>query len=346
MTGHTTPTIPAILADYRPAIDAALKDALDRPGQAYRVLRYAMGWESADGEPISAQTGKAVRPSLCLLACEMVGGNATSALPAAVSLELIHNFSLIHDDIQDRDESRHGRPSVWKTWDEAKALDAGNTMRVEADLAVQRLTAVGVQVATAVEVATVINEVFLEVVQGQYLDVSFEQRRDVGLSDYFQMISMKTGALIRTSLMLGAMLGEAEPQTVRAFTEFGRALGAVFQITDDVLGIWGDEESTGKPVGSDIRRKKKSLPILFAMSKSRGTALRRMREIYAQDSVSGPDVAAVLEIMDDLETRRYAGAVADRHRGEALDALSAAELEPEILKSAEEIAQFLLTRSF
>ncbi len=339
-------TLPAILVSYRGAIEAALRTALDGAGPIHDVLRYAMGWADAEGNPVSAQRGKAVRPSLCLFACDAVGGSVEQALPAAVSLELIHSFSLIHDDVQDRDETRHHRPTVWSVWGEAKALDAGNTIRVVADLALQKLTAAGVPVATAFEAASILNSASLELVQGQYLDVSFEERVDVGLHEYLQMVSMKTGALIHASLTLGAMLGACEPHTVLAFTQFGKSLGAAFQISDDVLGIWGDEASTGKPVGSDIRRKKKSLPVVFAMSRSRAAARERLLAVYEHETVSDADVAAVLEIMDDLGSREYAQSLAEERRDEALDALAGAEISPEGRRHAEEIGGFLVNRSF
>ena len=340
-------SLPAILLRYRAVIDAALRESLALHGsRVYDVLRYAMGWSDVHGNPETAPAGKALRPALCLFACEAMGGPMDRALPAAVSLELMHNFSIIHDDIQDRDETRHHRPTVWKAWGEAEALDAGNTLRVKADLALHKLTAAGVPAANAVEAGAILNEVLLEMVQGQYLDVSFEDRRDVRLREYFRMISMKTGALIRASLTLGAVLGAGEPQTVLAFTEFGRSLGAAFQISDDALGIWGDEATTGKPVGSDIRRKKKTLPVVFAMAKSRAAARERMLAIYEQETVSDADVAAVLEIMEELGTREYAQSLAKQRRDEALEALAGAEISPEARRHAEEIAGFLVTRSY
>jgi geranylgeranyl diphosphate synthase type I len=196
----------------------------------------------------------------------------------------------------------------------------------------------------ALEVATILNEVCLEVIQGQYLDLSYEGRADIGLRDYFEMVSMKTGALIGASLTLGAVLGGGEPHTVRAFKEWGRSLGRLFQIRDDVLGIWGDEDATGKPVGSDIRRRKKTLPVVFAMSRSRA-ARERIVGTYEQANVSEDDVAAVMEIMEGVRAREYAQGLANEQRDIAMDALSGAEISPEGLRHAEEIADFLATRS-
>ena len=241
-TGSRTQGLPQAFLRYRSQIDVALRESLyARTSPAHDVLRYSMGWTDVNGNPDAGTVGKALRPTLCLYACEASGGRASQALPAAVALELIHNFSLIHDDIQDRDRVRHHRPTLWALWGESKALVAGNTLRVIADASLQRLTEVGVGLDEALEVTGLLTEAYLEMIEGQYLDLAYEGRPDIGIPEYLTMISRKTGALIRCAMNIGAVLGTSDPAVADAFREAGRSLGFVFQIRDDLLGVWGDE---------------------------------------------------------------------------------------------------------
>ena len=262
-------SLPAVFQRYQESIDSALRDRLsDSTSFLYSILRYAMGWSDESGAPVSAPQGKALRPTLCLLTCEAVCGEYKRALPPATSLELIHNFSLIHDDIQDRDEYRRHRPTVWKVWGEPIALTAGNVMRIVADTSIEGQRGDSVSAVDIVTVNRVLTEASLEMIEGQYLDVAFEGRSDIGMKSYLDMISRKTGALIRTPMHVGAIMGTDDSEVIESFRECGRSLGYVFQIRDDVLGIWSQEKTTGKPVGADIRRKKNSLPIVHAMSQA------------------------------------------------------------------------------
>ena len=256
--------LPAVFDRYREEVGLALRASLSGDDSPIRrMLAYAMGWVDAEGVPTLATEGKALRPTLCLLACEATGGVSADAMPAAVALELVHNFSLIHDEIQDRDDVRRHRPTLWTVWGERKALVAGNVMRILADMALW-----GHQDReTALAVAELVTQANLEMIEGQYMDLHFEGRMDITLDDYLAMISRKTGALIRCSLVAGAAAGSGDPAIIEAFEESGKAFGMVFQVRDDYLGVWGVESATGKPVGADIRRKKNAFPFVYAMSK-------------------------------------------------------------------------------
>jgi geranylgeranyl diphosphate synthase type I len=194
------------------------------------------------------------------------------------------------------------------------------------------------------DVVNLLTEAYLEMIEGQYLDISYEGRRDIGMGDYLNMIARKTGALIRCSLNLGAMIGTRHTATVEAFRDFGRSLGYVFQIRDDVLGVWGDEESTGKPVGADIIRKKNSLPVVYAMSVASGSDKQLLDDAYRRDELNDEDVSMALEVMDKVHTKEYAHRIAVDHCDSAMRALSAVELEPEFRQQAEELIHFLLVR--
>ena len=341
------PPLPAVFQRYQESIDFALRDRLsDTTSLVYSILRYAMGWSDESGVPVSAPQGKALRPTLCLLTCEAVCGKYERALPPAVSLELIHNFSLIHDDIQDRDEYRRHRPTVWKVWGEPIALTAGNVMRIVADTSIEGLQSDSVSVTDIVTVNEVLTEASLEMIEGQHLDVAFEGRSDIGMKSYLGMISRKTGALIRTPMHVGAIMGTDDPAVIESLRECGRSLGYVFQIRDDVLGIWSEEKTTGKPVGADIRRKKNSLPIVHAMSQADRVQKRTLEVIYDKETIEDADVETVLDIMDSLGTEEFANSMAAEHCERGLEWLKGIEIHSEARVDIEELSTFLLIRQY
>ena len=344
MDGEAT-ALPGMFQRYRAHIGQALRSSLSRDtNHVYDLLRYYMGWVDADGNPCVATEGKALRPTLCLFACEASSGSMSKAMPAAVALEFIHNFSLIHDDIQDLDETRHHRLTLWAVWGIPKALVAGNVLRVVADMSLERLVAEGVALDRALSAVDLLTEAYLEMIEGQYLDLAYEGRLDIGMPDYLAMISRKTGALIRCALNLGAVVGTGDKAVIAAFRTCGRSLGYVFQIRDDILGVWGDEETTGKPVGADIRRRKNSFPVVYAMSQAEGKDKQRLLEVYRKERLADEDVSVVLGIMDRLNTREFAQSLASEHCEEALEALAGIELEPSVRREVEELANFLLVR--
>lgn len=337
--------LPTIFQRYRADIGEALRHELSRDQpRVYDMLRYYMGWADADGNPCTATEGKALRPTLCLFACDAVGGTPRQAMPAAVALELIHNFSLIHDDIQDKDETRHHRPTLWAKWGVPRALVAGNVLRIVADMALKRLRDEGVDSGLAVQVVQLLTDAHLSMIEGQYLDLRYEGRPDIRIDQYLDMVSRKTGALIRCATTLGAVIGTRDEAMVSALNKWGRSLGYVFQIRDDILGVWGDEETTGKPVGADIRRKKNSFPVVYAMSAAREHDRRALEKIYNQSQISDDDVSVVLDVMRQTNVREHAQSLAAEHCEAALHELSSVEMEPEIRDEAEELVQFLLVR--
>jgi geranylgeranyl diphosphate synthase type I len=330
---------------YRANISRSLRDSLSQQhSDVYDMLRYYMGWVDENGRPHEAMEGKALRPTLCLFACEAVGGALEMAMPSAVALELIHNFSLIHDDIQDRDEIRHNRKTLWAVWGDPKALVAGNVLRVVADECLHQLLDSGLDYDRALAAGMLLTEAYLEMIEGQYLDLQFEGRHDISMSDYLNMISRKTGALIRCSLNLGAVVGAQEQGVGDAFKESGRAMGYVFQIIDDVLGVWGDEETTGKPVGADIRRKKNSYPVVYTMGRANDKDQKMLNEIYEKDELDDSDVDSVLAVMDRLDVKNQAQQEAEKYANVALESLAPVELSREARQEVEDLAHFLLVR--
>ena len=338
------PELPGMFTEYRDGIGIALREALSRDAPVYDLLRYYMGWADRRGNPASGTEGKYLRPTLCLFACEAVGGSREQALPAAAALELIHNFSLIHDDIQDKDETRHHRKTLWAIWGIPKALVAGNVLRVVADRTLDDLAAKDIPASRVNTAVNQLTQAYLEMIEGQFLDISFEGQQEVGLKRYLDMIARKTGALIRCSFTMGALIGSPDTSIANAFRESGRALGFLFQVRDDILGIWGDEESTGKPVGADIRRKKNAFPAVYAMSQAQGEDKRHLLSIYRKSELSDADVEDVLHIMDALNVRDHAHTLALEEAEVAMEALSAVEMDHSARREYENLLGFLLYR--
>ncbi|NQW16232.1 MAG: polyprenyl synthetase family protein [Chloroflexi bacterium] len=341
------PSLPQFFERYQPLIAAALRDEL-QPHELplYTTLRYYLGWVDPNGNPDPRPEGKALRPTLCLLACEAVGGNPEDALPAAVALEYIHNFSLIHDDIQDQDEMRRHRKTVWAIWGEPVGIVSGNTIFSLADLSSGKLTDRGVDPATSVAVGRVLAERYLKMMEGQFLDISFESRLAITTPEYLDMIQRKTGALIECSIYCGALIGAGSirsDELIGNMRALGRELGYIFQIRDDLLGIWGGP-ATGKPVGADIQRKKKALPAVHALDNASGAAAKRLRAIYSKKFVSAPDVEIVLEIMDDLGTREHCESLAREHWDKALHVIESVPLSGKSAHDLRDLGEFLLIR--
>ena len=333
---------PAALTRYRRALDDHLRSLVNRPEprDLYRMLRYHLGWEDAEGRPAES-TGKRLRPTLCLLACEAAGGEAERALPFASAIELVHNFSLVHDDVQDGDRLRHGRDTVWAVWGEPQAINAGDALLALAHLSLTEITEKSVVAASRL-----LNERTLEMVEGQVMDIAFEEQTDVSLDAYLAMISSKTGALFDAALALGAVAAGAPEEKVAALGRCGRQLGLAFQVRDDMLGIWGDVDRTGKPVAADIHRHKKSLPIVFALNRAEADDLERLQEVYGAGEPSAGDVSFVVGLLGSLGAQTYCQDEADKHRTAALSELDAAELDERAAGEIREVADFLLERDF
>ncbi|MDP2953337.1 MAG: polyprenyl synthetase family protein [Chloroflexota bacterium] len=330
--------LPATFERYRPALDQELRSLLaGRELPLYAMLSYHLGWAVAAGLASNGSTGKALRPTLCLLACEAVGADYRQVLPAAAALELVHNFSLVHDDIQDGDQERHHRATVWSLWGQGQGINTGNALRVLASLALLRLE---VPWGRQLQAFRLLDEACLEMVEGQYLDLAFETQARVTPEQYLAMITRKTAALIRCSLQIGAVLGGAQNGAVAGLGRFGYHLGLAFQIRDDILGIWGDAGTTGKP-SADIRRRKKTFPVVYALEKS-----SLVRHAYDKTPLDEADVALVLAELETVDARGYAQRTARHYCCQARACLESLSLEPAYRRELEETSSFLVERDY
>jgi geranylgeranyl diphosphate synthase type I len=275
---HTEGGIPAAaLAEAasrrtRDVVEPVLRAAVQTlPGRLRTISAYHLGWEDADGAAVDGNGGKLLRPGLVLAAAAAVGGERVAdpaVVAAAAAVELAHNFTLLHDDVIDRDHTRRHRPTAWTVFGAENAILAGDAMLALA------LRLVGGEAASRLA------ECVIEICDGQYEDCAFEQRDDVTLEECLAMAGKKTGALLGCACALGALAMRADPLTVAAMDLFGREIGMAFQLTDDLLGIWGDPALTGKPVGSDLSARKKSLPVVAALS-ARSSAAGELARLYA-----------------------------------------------------------------
>ncbi|MDE3092102.1 MAG: polyprenyl synthetase family protein, partial [Chloroflexota bacterium] len=326
------------------ALETELRAMVASPDAVYNayygMFLYHLGWTDAKFAAVKTDSGKRIRPLLCLVTCEAAGGEWRPALPVAAAIELAHNFSLIHDDIEDQSDERRGRAAVWKVWGLAQGLNAGDGMFVLARLALDRLR--GLPIEKCAALSTIFDQATLALCQGQFLDLGFETRLDVTADEYLQMIRGKTAALISAAARMGALLATDDRTIIDAFARFGENIGLAFQITDDILGIWGDPSVTGKSAATDILSKKKTLPALLGLNHpASGAALR---EIYREQRLQSAHVARVLELLDAAGIRAETQRRADEFRAAAHAALDATGIKNRAMDNLREIAEAMTRR--
>jgi len=335
-----TATLPSTLERSRPLVEPALRKALARLDPWSRhVATYHFGWCDADGRPTSGRGGKAVRPALAVLAAESVGAPVSAALPGAVAVELVHNFSLLHDDLMDRDVERRHRRTVWVIWGPATAILAGDALLALAHEVLLESPASG-----AARAARLLASATRELTRGQVADLAFETRDDVGLDECIDMATAKTGSLLAASAGIGALLADAPESTVDALMMFGREVGVAFQLVDDVLGIWGDPAVTGKPVHSDLRSRKKSLPVTWGVTRNDADPELR-RWLSGPDEPSEESLPRVAELLDRAGARAWALAEASVRMRLAEQALTQVDIKAETRAELIELAHYVVDRS-
>jgi geranylgeranyl diphosphate synthase type I len=338
-----------VLRDYSDRLDRWLVEVLPDPDPAterfYEMIRYHLGWIDEHGNPSSAATalGKRIRPALALLACESLGGRAEDARGVAAAIELVHNFSLVHDDIQDHSETRRHRPTVWRRWGAEQAINVGDHIFTLAQLALVRLSPpIPERIVAAQEE---LNQTCVRLVEGQYIDLALADATQCTQDDYFAMIERKTAALIAAACRLGALFAGASIEVQGAFAEFGRELGIAFQLQDDVLGVWGTD-AIGKPADADILERKKAAPAVLALNLNDSKAAR-LREMYgATEPLMVHEVHEIRALLTKLEVRPVIEAMAFEHHGAALQALERTGARDAAKLHMVDLCRSLLDRKF
>lgn len=295
--------IPEMFARYGSMISDGLDTQIPfkKGTEVFGIHSYHIGFSDSQGKKIdpTVYMGKCLRPTLCLFVCDALGGDVRQCVEAAVSLELIHNFSLIHDDIQDKDIERRHRETVWHLWGIPKALVSGNALHTVGDMSTSTN---GFEINASrhnIGLSKLLTNAYMKMIIGQCEDLSFETKNDVTIEMYLRMIEGKTGALIQSSIMMGALSATKDIDKTQAFEEIGFLLGQAFQIRDDYLGVWGNPTITGKPIGGDIFRKKKTYPVIYGFANASELSKQRLDELYAKTDLSDADVLSIMSILED-----------------------------------------------
>ncbi|HEX6555643.1 MAG TPA: polyprenyl synthetase family protein [Ktedonobacteraceae bacterium] len=281
-------------------------------------MQYHLGWVDQQLRPADGHPGKLLRPKLLLLSYELAWAQGQPpathplalslrpALPAAAAIELAHNFTLLHDDIEDGDVERRHRRTVWSVWGIPQAILVGDALIALTRLHLWKVLDEGVEPATALHLAKLFDAALLRLTEGQHLDMSFEGQQQISLSSYEEMISRKTATLMGCATEMGATLGTWNQDIIEGLARFGHALGLAFQVRDDMLGVWATEAELGKLPAGDIYRRKKSLPILHAFQYAQPDDQQAMAKMYTQDTpITQEQVQEVLVIFVRTQTREY-----------------------------------------
>ncbi|MDI2032282.1 family 2 encapsulin nanocompartment cargo protein polyprenyl transferase [Saccharopolyspora sp. TS4A08] len=328
------------LTSSRTMVEPALRAAVDRlPDRMREVAGYHMGWLDERGDPVRADRGKAMRPAMVVLSASAVGGDPADAVPAAVAVELAHNFSLLHDDVMDGDVTRRHRPTAWTVFGNATAILAGDALlSLAADvLASSRHP----ESSGAVRM---LSSAVLGLIDGQNADLEFETRADVGVAECQRMARDKTGALLGCACALGALYGGGSPEQITRMRSFGERLGLAFQHIDDLLGIWGDPAMTGKPVFSDLRTRKKTLPVVSALTSGTNAGQRLASLYYREQPLISGELAQAAELVTLAGGKAWSQAQADELLAAALSDLRKAEPDEEAAAGLTALAHLVARR--
>jgi geranylgeranyl diphosphate synthase type I len=312
-----------LLAWGRETTEPVLRAAVSGlPESIGRIVGYHFGWWDRRGRPTGGTRGKALRPTLVLLSATALGGTTPAASDAAAAVELVHNFSLVHDDVLDGDLARHHRPTVWREFGTDRAIVAGDAMLA---LALQTILR---DPPASTRGGEWLSRCVVQLCAGQDDDLGFERRADVTVPECLAMTAGKTASLLACSCALGALCADAHADRIDAMRLFGHELGMAFQLVDDLLGIWGDPQTTGKPVGADLFRRKKSLPVVAALA-SDTAAGRELADLYRRDEPLDADaVARAAVLVERAGGRAWAHEQADARLTDAITYLDGAHCDP------------------
>lgn len=309
----------------------------------YGMQEYHLGWRNQSLQTEFSDPGKLLRPIMTIMSCQMMGGGLAQVLPLAAAIQLLHDFSLIHDDIQDDSNLRRGRATLWSLWGMAQGINAGDGMFVLAHMAIQRLYDVGVSAERVFQILRRFDRTILSICEGQYLDISFEGNQQISEAAYLAMIERKTAILIAACGELGAMAAGASDHDASLLGQFGLHLGLAFQMQDDILGIWGSASETGKPDAADLLRRKLSLPVIYTLAREpHDGALHQLYQLPAGDDAG---VQAARDAISQYGADRAVTAMAQVHYEKARAALNQINApNPTLQQELQTLADGLLGR--
>ena len=331
-----------IIAEMRLSLEEAFTSARTAPAVAMSLeelrghIEYHLGWRLPDLRQVNERSGKLLRPLLTLLACKLAAGRASDrdqtheqlmrrAAVAGASIELVHDFSLVHDDVEDADEERRHRPTLWKLWGGPLAINTGDTILAIGRLTLWRLLDAGMRAEDVIPLAALLDGATLRMCDGQSRDLRFEGRLDVSTDMYIEMIGLKTSALMSCATRMGALLGSDDHDLVAPLEEYGLRLGLAFQLRDDLLGIWATTGEPGKGQAGDLRRKKVTLPVIRAMERATNTDRSWLTDVYAEpDPATDQQIAGMLEILERTGARQATAMAVIEQVDAARQALDAA----------------------
>jgi geranylgeranyl diphosphate synthase type I len=331
---QSSPLAADMLAAIEAELQAVLGNLLPEPySEIDAMVRHHFGWQAG------STPGKRIRPLLTLLSAAGAGRDWRRAVPAAAAVEILHNFSLVHDDIEDASETRRGRTTVWKRWGMPQALNTGDFLHAAVHFAVRRLLEKGVADTTAYAAQQELDQACLQLTLGQHLDLAFEHRADVTADAYLRMIGGKTAALLASAAVVGARVVEAPTSVCDAYRVFGWRLGMAFQLQDDLLGIWGEPDATGKSASDDLRQGKKTYPVVLGLRASPAFA-----HAWATGRAGTPDVDGLRRALEACGADRTTRREAERYTQDAMDALQEAEPRSPAGEELRALAKRLLGR--
>lgn len=331
-------TMDVMLPDIEESLKELVKENI--PAQysgIQEMISYHFGWVSHEGA--TNTQGKRIRPLLFLLSAQLCNGEWQKALPAAAALEMLHNFSLVHDDIEDQSAYRRGKPTLWKLWGVPQAINTGDAMFSLAQIGMLQL---GERISqnVAYECARIFNQTCLALTGGQHLDMKFESLAELNRDDYFTMITGKTSALISASTELGGVVAQTSRGNRNALRTYGEAVGIAFQVWDDMLGIWGNESKTGKSASSDLRDGKKTLPVIYALEQNPELMIK-----INQNDKTEEDIAVLVNAINQSGARKYSEGVATYYTNLAVKSLhSLTNVDAESLDQLLELTNMLIKR--
>ena len=333
-------TPPPLLARYAPEVAECLESrAPAATSMTGRMAAYHMGWVDRDGRRDRAAPGKLVRPSLCLWACAAAGAEPRLALPLACAVEWVHNFTLVHDDIQDGDRERRHRETVWSVWGAAQGINAGDAIQA---YAYELLLAPGPAPARRLRAGRVLAGAVRTLVEGQCQDLALEGRLEAGPRAYLRVARAKTGALLGACLEAGAVIGGARSRVSERLRRAGELVGLAFQVRDDWLGIWGEPERTGKSCDGDLGRRKVTYPVVAGYGQMAARERRRFRTLFAPDRE--PAVPELRTLLEEHGARTLAAGAAERFAGEAVALVGECALPDQSTREFEEFARYVVGR--